>query len=39
MGMTWKLKVGRVAFVLAVVAGMALALGADYWENCWSSLF
>ena len=38
MGMTWKLKVGRVAFALAVVAAMALALGADYFEGLWSAV-
>jgi hypothetical protein len=38
MGMTWKLKVGQIAFALAVVAAMALALGADYWDSIWGSL-
>jgi len=39
MGMTWKLKVGRVAFVLAVVAGMAMAVAADYYDGGWDWLF
>jgi hypothetical protein len=30
MGMTWKLKVTRIAFALAVVAALAVALAADY---------
>jgi hypothetical protein len=30
MGMTWKLKVIRVVFALAVVAALALALAANY---------
>jgi hypothetical protein len=39
MGMTWRLKVLRVAFVLAVVAGLAMALAADFWDGAYSSLF
>ena len=31
--MTWSIKVQRVAFALGVVAVMALASGADWW-NC-----
>jgi hypothetical protein len=34
MGMTWRFKVQRVAFALAVVAVMALASGADWWNQC-----
>ncbi len=30
MGMTWGIKVQRVAFALAVVAVLALASGADW---------
>ena len=30
MGMTWGIKVQRVAFALAVVATLALAAGADW---------
>ena len=30
MGMTWGIKVQRVAFALAVVAALALAAGADW---------
>jgi hypothetical protein len=30
MGMTWGIKVQRVAFALAVVASLALAAGADW---------
>jgi hypothetical protein len=30
MGMTWKLKVIRIAFALAVVAALAMALAANY---------
>jgi hypothetical protein len=33
MGMTWKLKVARVAFALLVVAGLSMAAGAD-WVFC-----
>ncbi len=32
MGMTWKLRVLRVAFALAVVAALAIASGADWTE-------
>jgi hypothetical protein len=34
MGMTWGIKVQKVAFALAVVAALALAAGAD-WIECW----
>jgi hypothetical protein len=37
MGMTWGIKVQRVAFALAVVAALALASGAD-WVEWWSGL-
>jgi hypothetical protein len=30
--MTWKFKVQRVAFALAIVAGLAVASGADWWD-------
>jgi len=30
MGMTWKLKVIRIVFVLAVVAALAMALSANF---------
>ncbi len=30
MGMTWKLKVIRVVFVLAIVAALAMALSANF---------
>jgi hypothetical protein len=32
MGMTWSFKVQRVAFALAVVAALAVASGADWWD-------
>ena len=32
MGMTWGIKVQKVAFALAVVAVLALAAGADWVE-------
>jgi len=37
MGMTWGIKVQRVAFALAVVAAIALAAGADWIDG--SGLF
>ena len=33
--MTWGIKVQRVTFALAVVAGLALASGAN-WADLWS---
>jgi hypothetical protein len=39
MGMTWRLKVLRVAFVLAVIAGLALAVGADWFDSSYTALF
>jgi hypothetical protein len=33
MGMTWKLKVIRVVFALAVVAALAMALAANYADS------
>jgi hypothetical protein len=30
MGMTWKLKVIRVVFVVAIVAALAMALAANF---------
>ncbi len=38
LGMTWKLKVGRVAFGLVVVAALAMALAANYWDGIFASL-
>jgi hypothetical protein len=41
MGMTWKCKVQRVAFALVIVAGLAVASGADFgwfsiqWNFLW----
>jgi len=35
MGMTWGIKVGKVASVLAVVGALALASGAD-WINAFA---
>jgi hypothetical protein len=37
MGMTWGIKVQKVAFALAVVAALALASGADWvdWFGGW----
>jgi len=37
MGMTWGIKVRKVAFALAVVAALALASGAD-WINAFAGL-
>jgi hypothetical protein len=31
MGMTWKFKVQRVAFALVIVAGLAMASGANWY--------
>jgi hypothetical protein len=39
LGMTWKLKVARVAFVLAVMVGLAIAVGANFLDNSWDQLF
>ena len=36
--MTWNLKVQRIAFALVIVAGLALASGADYYGSWISSL-
>jgi len=30
MGMTWRIKVARVAFALLIVAGLSMAAGADW---------
>jgi len=38
MGMTWKFKAQRVAFALAIVAMLALAVGANYFD-CWFDYF
>ena len=38
MGMTWGIKVQKVAFALAVVAALALAVGAD-WIDYGAGLF
>jgi hypothetical protein len=32
MGMTWKFKALRVGFALAIVAALAMASGANWWE-------
>jgi len=32
MGMTWKFKAQRVAFALAIVAMLAVAVGANYFD-------
>jgi hypothetical protein len=32
MGMTWKFKALRVVFALAIVAALAIASGADWFE-------
>jgi hypothetical protein len=37
MGMTWGMKVQRVAFALVVVAALALAAGAN-WVNAFDGL-
>jgi len=37
MGMTWGIKVQKVAFALAVFAALALAAGAD-WINAFAAL-
>jgi hypothetical protein len=33
MGMTWKLKVQRTAFALAIVAAVAMASGANWFTD------
>ena len=38
MGMTWKLKVIRVVFALAIVAALAMALAANYADISLDSL-
>jgi hypothetical protein len=38
MGMTWKLKVIRVVFVLAIVAALAMALSANFADSSLDSL-
>jgi hypothetical protein len=30
--MTWKIKVGRVSFAVAVVGALAMASGAGWWD-------
>jgi len=37
--MTWKLKLGRVAFGLAIVAALAFAVAANYFDNFFDFLF
>jgi hypothetical protein len=39
MGMTWTIKVRRVAFVVVVVAALAVALAANFWDGGWDTLF
>jgi hypothetical protein len=38
MGMTWSFKVQRVAFALGVIAVLAIASAADWW-NCFFDYF
>jgi hypothetical protein len=35
MGMTWKFKVQRVAFALAILAALAMASGANWFTCDW----
>ena len=35
--MTWKFKVQRVAFALAIMAAMAMASGANWFNFDWSN--
>lgn len=37
--MTWKLKVGRVAFGLAVVAALAMALAANFLDGMFAGMW
>ena len=39
MGMTWKLKMGRVGFALLVVSALALTSGASWAEGLVAWLF
>ncbi len=39
MGMTWKFKVLRVAFVLAIAGALAMALAANWYDGAFDSLF
>jgi hypothetical protein len=39
MGMTWRIKVARVAFALLIVAGLSMAAGADWIFALWAWLF
>jgi hypothetical protein len=39
MGMTWKVKVARVAFAALIVGGLAMAAGADWIESLYSWFF
>jgi hypothetical protein len=32
MGMTWKFKAQRIAFALLIVAALAMAVGANWYE-------
>ncbi len=36
MGMTWKVKVWRVALTLGLVAALAMASGANWVDDWWS---
>jgi hypothetical protein len=38
MGMTWKFKAQRVAFALVIVAALAMATGANYFD-CFFNYF
>jgi hypothetical protein len=37
--MTWKLKIGRVAFALAIVATLAFAVAANFYDNFFDFLY
>ena len=37
MGMTWGIKVQKVAFALALVAAIAFAVGADWTDQGWAN--
>jgi hypothetical protein len=38
MGMTWKVKVAKVAMALAIVAALAVASGANWVDDVYSFL-
>ncbi len=39
MGMTWRIKVLRVVFTVAVVGALAMASGANYLDYFWDYLW